>query len=252
MFAGSMTLVADGLYARTDLVRYCISEQISFISRLRCDAALYSVPKPPKVKRRGRPRKYGKKLGTPQMLGTQSGGFERYRLPLYGKLRTVHVKKIKAMWKPAGAPIHVFIVRFERESALSYFFCTDLTLSVERVLTLVAARWSIESLFSDLKEHLGMKQWQCRTERAVVRSVPLTCVATSLLMLWSLNEAAQQAPEFWDVFPWQTKKVNPSMLDMIDQLKTKCIGAQIFHVLQKEGIEPEKYHKIERILKRAA
>lgn len=97
-----------------------------------------------------------------------------------------------------------------------------------------------------------MDQWQCRIEGAVVRSVPLTCVATSLLMLWSLTEAVQQAPEFWDVFPWQTKKVNPSILDMIGQLKVKCISAQIFHVLRKEGIEPEKYPEIERILKRAA
>ena len=252
MLAGAMTLVADGLYARTDLIRYCRAEQIPFISRLRCDAGLYQIPKPPKVARRGRPRKYGKKLDTPQELGAQQGGFKTHRLRLYGKLRTVHVKRIEAMWKPAAAPVQVIIVRFDGESSLSYFFCTDLTLPVKRILTLVAARWSIENLFADLKGHLGMNQWQCRTKRAVLRSVPLTCVATSLLMLWSLSEAAQQAPEFWDAYPWQTKKVSPSTLDMIDQLKTKCISTQIFHVLQQEGIEGEKYAEIERILRRAA
>lgn len=67
----------------------------------------------------------------------------------------------------------------------------DLSLSVERILTLVTSRVSIEILFSDLKKHLRMKDWQCRIERTVVRSVPLTCVATTLLTLWSLVEASE-------------------------------------------------------------
>jgi hypothetical protein len=248
----SFTLVADGLYAKRDLVRFCIAEGICFISRLRCDASLHEIPKPPKVKGRGRPRKYGKKLGTLGELGAKRKGFVTYRLKLYGETRTVRVKRIVAMWEPAGAPIAVFITEFKGEKSLAYFFSTDLTLPVERMLTLVTARWSIENLFNGMKEHLGMRQWQCRIEGAVVRSVPLTCVATSLLMLWSLNEATQKAPEFWDVFPWQTEKASPSIQDMIDQLKAKCISAQIFHVLQEEGIAPEKYAEIERILKRAA
>ena len=39
-------------------------------------------------------------------------------------------------------------------------------------------------------------------KRAVVRSVPLICVATTLVMLWSLIEACKEAPEFWNVLPW--------------------------------------------------
>jgi hypothetical protein len=248
---GPFTLVADGLYAKKTLIQACIAEGICFISRLRCDASLYEIPQQPKVKPRGRPRKYGKKLGTLAELGADRKGFVKYRLKLYGKMQTVRVKRIEAMWKPAAAPIEVFITEFSGDKSLSYFFSTDRTLPVKRMLTLVAARWSIESLFADLKEHLGMNQWQCRIERAVVRSVPLTCVATSLLMLWSLSEAAQQAPEFWDVFPWQTKKASPSILDMIEQLKAKCVSTRIYHVLQKEGIAPEKQTEIERILKRA-
>ena len=104
----------------------------------------------------------------------------------------------------------------------------------------------------DMKEHLGMKDWQCRIEGSVIRSVPLTCVATTLLILWSLLEAKQREPEFWDVQPWQTQKSSPSILDMIHQLKAKCISISIFDILQKQGIMPEKYRKIELILRRAA
>jgi len=245
-------LVADGLYAKKALVRHCIAEDISFVSRLRIDACLYKRVRQPRHRGRGRPRKYGKRMSAPKELAKDPEGFVAYRLKLYGKQRTILVKRIEAMWKPAGQPIQVLIVRFDDDHPLACFFSTDLSLSVERIVRVVAARVSIETLFSDLKVHLGMNQWQCRTEEAVVRSVPLTCVATTLLMLWSLIEARQQAPEFWDVHPWETQKTNPSVLDMMHQLKAKCISAQIFHILQKEGIQREKYQEIERILKRAA
>jgi hypothetical protein len=84
------------------------------------------------------------------------------------------------------------MVQFDNSKSLAYFFSTELSLTVQQVLTLVAARWSIETFFSDLKKHLGMKDWQVRIEGSVTRSVPLTCVATSLLMLWSLQEANQR------------------------------------------------------------
>jgi hypothetical protein len=244
----TFTLVADGLYAKKLLIRYCIDMQITFISRLRSDAALYSLVKPSKYKGRGRPRKYGKKI----ILPKTSKGFKTIYLNLYGERHKIAFKTVIAMWKPAGAPIKVFMVRFDDSKSLTFFFSTDLSLTVQRVLTLVAARWSIETLFKDMKEHLGMKDWQVRIEGSVVRSVPLTCIATSLLMLWSMLEANQNAPEFWDVQPWNTKKSSPSLFDVMNQFKAKCISKSIFDVLKENGIDAQKYKAIETILRRAA
>ena len=244
-----LTLVADGFFAKKELVKYCIDENIAFISRIRSDAALFEMPSPNPI---GRPRKYGKRLPNPRTLGADSTGFQEYRLKLYGETHLLRVKKVVAIWRPAGRLIQVLIVDFDNSKNVGYFFSTDLSLSVERILSLVAARWSIETLFCDLKEHLGMKEWQCRIQGAVVRSVPLSCAAATLLILWSLIEAAQDAPEFWDVQPWETRKTNPSVLDMIHQLKARCISTNIFNVLQKEGITAEKYRQIEQILRRAA
>jgi hypothetical protein len=248
----SFTLVADGLYAKKDLVRTCIEKGITFISRLRIDAALYEPVKPSKSKGRGRPRKYGKKLLLPKKLGEKTKGFKTIQLKLYGEPHKITFKTIVAMWKPAGAPIKIFMVQFDDSKSLTYFFSTNLSLNVQKVLTLVAARWSIETLFSDLKEHLGMKDWQVRIEGSVIRSVPLTCVATSLLMLWSFQEASQRAPELWDIQPWITQKSSPSLFDVMNQFKAKCITNSIFSVLQRKGIEPQKYKEIELILRRAA
>jgi hypothetical protein len=248
----SFTLVADGLYAKRQLVRTCIKENITLISRLRNDAALYEFVTPLQTRGRGRPRKYGKRLGNPKTLGTHSSEFKTIHLKLYGEHQKISYRKVIAIWKPAGVPIQIVIVRFNDSKSLACFFCTDKTLSVERILTLVAARWSIETLFSDLKEHLGMKDWQVRVQGSVTRSVPMTCVATSLLMLWSMLEANQKAPEFWDVQPWMSHKSSPSMLDVVNQFKARCISKSIFDVLGTDGIDAQKYRQIETILRRAA
>jgi len=248
----SFTLVADGLYAKKALVRCCIEKGITFISRLRCDAALYELVKSSKPKGRGRPRKYGKRLIIPKKPGNNTKGFQTIRLKLYGELQEITYKSVIAIWKPAGAPIKVFIVQFNDSKSFTYFFSTDLSITAKQALILVAARWSIETLFSDLKEHLGMKDWQVRIEGSVVRSVPLTCIATSLLMLWSQQQANQRAPDLWDIQPWVTQKSSPSLYDVINQFKAKCICNSIFGVLGRKGIEAEKYREIEQILRRAA
>jgi hypothetical protein len=244
-----LTLVADGLYGKKDLIRYCIQGNISFISRIRSDAALYETPPAYNF---GRPRKYGKRLPILRQLSADENDFQEYHLKLYGEERSVRVKKIVAIWKPAGQLIQVLITDFDNSKNFSYFFSTDLKMPVKKILSIVAARWSIETLFCDLKTHLGMEDWQCRIQNAVVRSIPLTCAATSLLMLWSLMEAQQKEPEFWDVQPWYSNKSSPSILDMIHQLKARSLSTNIFSVLRQKGITAEKYRQIEFILRQAA
>jgi hypothetical protein len=246
----TFTVVSDGLYAKQNLVRHCIGEGIVFVSRLRSDAGLYAIPKPHSG--RGRPRKYGRHLPSLDTLSQHPNGFETHHLILYGKVHRVQVKKVVGIWKPAGQPIQVLVVRFGGAKSCSYFFSTDLELSVHRILTLVAARWSIETLFSDLKEQLGMKDWQVRTQEAVERSIPLTCAATTLLILWSLGEASQRTPEFWDVQPWENDKDSPSVADMLHQLKARSLSATIFHILGKEGIPHRKCGQILQVLRQAA
>ena len=248
-----LILIADGLYAKTDLVKFCIQEKITFISRLRSDAALYQKPRTSKFPRRGRPRKYGKRLPKLTQMATFKNDFKKYYLNLYGQNRQLLIKSFEAMWKPAGSVIKVLMVYFDQSNTVSYFFCTDLSLSDTRIIELVAARWSIETLFSDLKEHLGMTDWQCRVEKSVVRSVPLTCVATSLLIIWSYQQAQlNQQPELWDIYPWYTNKASPSIYDMLQQIKAKCISKTILDSLPVEVITDEKSQQIELFLRYAA
>ena len=247
-----LILVADGYFAKKMLIRTCIQNGITLISRLQSNAALYLLPEAKTRKERGRPRTYGQRLASLTKLAKKKKDFQNIELKLYGKKRHLRVKRIDALWKPAGQVIQVIIVFYENHKKPAFFFSTDLELSIADILTRVAARWSLENLFKDIKEHLGWTHWQCRVEKAVRRSATLTCSAASLLMLWSHQHASQKQPEFWDVLPWYSKKASPSFKDMLEQLRCRIIDMTFLAFKQSGQTMAENETIIRDILKLAA
>lgn len=116
----------------------------------------------------------------------------------------------------------------------------------------MAARWSLENTFQDLKEQLGWSHWQCRVEKAVCRSATLTCSAATLLTLWSLQQASERQPEFWEPLPWYRHKVNPSMKDMIEQLRARILDQSFYAVKHQCRTMAEKERVIRTIFSLAA
>ena len=234
------------------MLKACSNLNISFISRLQKNAALFQPFIQKSKPKRGRPRKYGKRLPPLTTLAKSKKGFTDLSLKLYGKKRQLKVKRIDALWKPAGQIIQILIVFYENNKKPAFFFSTDLSLSVSEILTRVAARWSLENLFKDLKEHLGWSDWQCRVEKAVRRSATLTCSAASLLMLWSHQEACHKQPELWDVFPWYSRKASPSIKDMIDQLRYRILDYSFLAIQCHCQRMAEKQAVFRQIIKLAA
>jgi len=248
-----ITLVADGLYAKQNIVRYCIENSITFISRFRKDVALYRPAVKPKILPQGRPKKYGKKISM-KKLSHNEKQFDTMNLNLYGKEKTIKVRTIKAYWKRSGHMVKVFIVKFteNKKETVSYFFSTDLNISTEKAIELVAARWSIETSFKDLKEHLGLNDWQVRKEKPVTRSATLNCIALSLLTLWTYQESNKKQLDLWDILPWYKQKNSVCLQNMIQLFKNKCISININYALSEIPISKQKKKQILEICRLAA
>ncbi|HEY9526399.1 MAG TPA: hypothetical protein VIR02_04910, partial [Anaerolineales bacterium] len=60
---------------------------------------------------------------------------------------------------------------------------TDLALSALQIIESYGARFSIELTIRDLKHHCGLGDYQCTTTLAILRFVPLACMA---FCLWRL------------------------------------------------------------------
>jgi len=76
-------LCADGAYATLagrSLPRVVV------VSRMRRDAALYELPSKPRKKQRGRPRKKGKRLPSPQQMSRCTKGWKRAKVDIRGSL----------------------------------------------------------------------------------------------------------------------------------------------------------------------
>ena len=124
---------------------------VTVISRLRCDAALWSLPPvvdPGQKKGRGRPPKYGKDRIDLARRAAQTRGWQTGLFSLYGRLVVKKYKTFLATYKPVGGVIRVVLVR-EPDRWVAYF-STDPDLSVASSSRRwpTARRWSRSSTTS--------------------------------------------------------------------------------------------------------
>src|SRR5262249_40290089 len=133
------------------------------VSRPRKDAALYSVPVPPRPgarRPRGRPRQYGARRLSLAKRAAHRHGWHTQEVLLYGATVSKTFKTFLATYKPAGGVIRVVLVQ-GRDGWVAYF-CTDPNATVAQIPEAVADRAAIEQDFHDVKEVHGAGQQQVR------------------------------------------------------------------------------------------
>src|SRR3954454_949410 len=157
-------VVADGAYAKAPFLKPMRSLGVTVVSRLRRDAALWTVPGPRPPHRRGRNRIYGEHRIDLAKRAGQRRGWATGTFDLYGRPTVKHYKTFVATWRPAGGAIRVVLV--EEPTGWRAYFCTDASASVADILQSVADRFSLENAFRDLKEVVGAGQQQTRFVRA--------------------------------------------------------------------------------------
>jgi hypothetical protein len=196
-------------------------ENVEVVGRLRLDAALFAPPPPRRPGQRGRTRKKGARLPTPQAMGatrTERGTWRRLRLTLYGKTVTPLVFRGTALWYGAlrHHPIRFVVVRDpsgrRRDEA---FFCTDLTVGVTFLLETYAKRWALEVTFFDCKQSLGFEEPQNQATRAVRRTAPFAGIVYALVVLWAAHEVVAGRAPRWVPRPWYRHKASLSFADLL-------------------------------------
>ena len=165
-------------------IREQLGERFHLISRLRSNINLYDLPVTLPGKRRGRPRKYGEKLGNASSLASQFRNLAKeYSVNLYGRVRTVVAYDRVIMLRTLKCPVRVvWVYRKKQWVAL---FSTDLTLSVEKIIEYYGARWKIEAGFKELKRDIGSAETQNRNADAVTNHLHFCMMATSLTWIFA-------------------------------------------------------------------
>ena len=178
--------VADSWFGNNGLwkpLHKAIGSRFQLISRLRSNINLFDFPTK-SAGQKGRPKKYGKKLGNPSLLaGEYRSLAKEYPVNLYGRVRTIMAYERLLMLKTLKCPVKVVWVF--RQKQWVAFFSTDLTLSIEKIIEYYGARWKIEAGFKELKRDIGSAETQTRSPHAVINHLHFCMMATSLTWIYA-------------------------------------------------------------------
>src|SRR5689334_319479 len=145
---GHVRRLLDAWFMRAWLIQRALAAGHTVIGGARRDLALFDVPKPPRQRRKGRPRKYGARL-TPERVAALPD--QRRAEVLYGKLEVVryrtclvaarflHGRVVRAVWVELERPD-----RRDKPRQQRLLICTDPALSAQLVISGYARRWAVD------------------------------------------------------------------------------------------------------------
>jgi len=233
------TLVGDGAYATKGLLAE-LDERVTFVGRLRGDAAVYDPRVPPaRTGKRGPKAKKGPKRPTPKEAAakadrkrTTTGDWvwQDVTVSVYGCARSLKALAYEVMWPTVLAyrVIQVVVVRDPSGRMRDcYLFTTDRKASLSWVITQFAWRWAIEVLFRVSKQVLDIEAPQHWTRESVEKLAPWVWSMQSVEMVWYITagyESAEAAELRSLMGEWDSEW---SLRHMIQVLRRAILNATI-------------------------
>jgi hypothetical protein len=225
-----LDVVGDAAYAAGALRG--LPGRVTLTSRLRSNAALYARTPPPTGKR-GRPAKWGTRLGSLAQIATDPATrWSAATVRRYAKTEELMLTTIECLWGPLGAetPVRVILVQ-DANRACGYqiaLITTDLQASAEQIVERYSERWPIEVCYEEAKHIYGVGDARNRAPKAVERTVPFQFLCMTLTTVWYAE--AGHHPDVVSAHraraPWYRSKTNPSTADMLAKLRRTIIAAQ--------------------------
>jgi hypothetical protein len=147
-------LVADSYYAAGKVIGAMRAGGQHLISAVRSNAVAYLPAEQPALRGRGRPRKYGRKVGL-KSLFAELATFESAESPVYGERGVkILMRVVDLYWKPAGCLVR-FVLVIHPTRGNKIFLCTDTTLAGIEVVRVYGVRFKIEVTFKHAVHSVG-------------------------------------------------------------------------------------------------
>jgi hypothetical protein len=222
--------VGDGSYAALDFLSGCQQIGVTFMARLRLDAALYD-PVPP-YSGRGRPRKKGARQPTlAARLQDPTTVWQAVTLAWYNdQTRPMELATGTAAWfhngKPA-VPIRWVLLRDPAgDDTPTALLCTDDQRDARWIAECFVCRWRLEVTFEEARRHLGVESQRQWSDLAIARTTPVLFGLFSWVTL--LAEQLHQAgyPVTGRQSAWYTK-VCPTFSDALALSTSKKVNLNV-------------------------
>jgi hypothetical protein len=139
-------VVADAYYASQKIARPLLESGDHLITRLRSNAVGYRPAKPPAIRRRGRPRKYGPKVKLRNLFRQTKDTVEAVSSVYSDDSVRIRYRCADLLWRPVGRLVRVVAIRHPTRGNI-LLMSTDLTLDPLTILQLYSLRFKIELSF---------------------------------------------------------------------------------------------------------
>jgi hypothetical protein len=197
-------LLLDGYYAKVKFVTGVVDNGLQAISKLRHDAHLrwlYTGPQKP----RGRRKQYDGKV----IFEQQQARFEQHTLDENTQLYTavVNSPSLKCNIRV------VFVVHQGKRKAT--LFSTDTTLEAIQLVHYYRARFQIEFLFRDARQHTGLGDCQSPKKQALSFHFNASMTALNLLKLQDRQGVRKREDHVISIQRLKIRKFNKHLIDRI-------------------------------------
>jgi DDE superfamily endonuclease len=236
----SLVLVVDGGFAAVSLALACVKSQVTMVSRLRWDAALYHPPGPQPLGTRGPKPTQGQRQRRLQAWAERSDTlWETVTVDWYrGQRQTLWVFSHTGLWHTPGLPPVemrlVIVCDPEGKLRMEAFFCTDLQATPGQILAWVVMRWSVEVTCEEARAHLGLETQRQWSDLAIARTTPVLLALFSLVTLLALR-LSQGGPMPVETTAWY-HKTEPTFVDCLALVRRHLWRARY---LVNSATEPE-------------
>ncbi len=184
-----VVFVGDSSYAALDLLN-AVRDQVTVVSKLRLDAALYRKARARRKGQLGRGRKKGKRLPSLQtVIANPKTKWKTLTMKnWYGeKNRSIEIVSGKCVWYHVGkeaVPIRWVIIRdplekFETQALL----CTKTEARAKQIVEWFVKRWQVEVTFEEARRHLGIETQRQWSDKAIGRTTPCLYGMFSLITM---------------------------------------------------------------------
>ena len=184
-----LVFVGDSSYAALDLLS-AVSRQVTIVSRLRLDAALYRKAEARRQHQMGRPRKKGKRLPNLQtVIENPKTKWKRVTFKnWYGEPnRKIEIASGQCVWYHVGkeaVPIRWVLIRDPQEKfETQALLCTRTTAAPKQIVEWFIKRWQLEVTFEESRRHLGIETQRQWSDKAIQRTTPCLYGLFSLITM---------------------------------------------------------------------
>jgi hypothetical protein len=193
-----LIIVADSSYAGLELLS-TLKDKVSFITRLRPDAALYDMAPARQPGKRGPNCRKGERQPTlKERLDDPAIQWQTITIAQWynHKDKQLLAATDVAIWYHSGmTPVEirwVLIKDAKGKSEPAALLCANIALNAEKILAYFIRRWAMEVTPEESRAHLGIESQRQWSDKAIERTTPALMGLFSMVALWADQLHRQQ------------------------------------------------------------